>query len=70
MEILNGVRYLLGLSEGSSTQSHDKASMVEGPSTLNTVLLLGIRDLHLRPALQVMDHISIHHMGVQTLNST
>lgn len=70
MEISNGVRYLLGLSEGSATQSHDKASMVEGSPTLNAVLLLGIRDLHLRPALQVMDHISIHHMSVQTFNST
>lgn len=59
---------LLWLSEGGSAQAHDKASVVEGPATLDTAVCLGIWDLHLCAALDVMNHIAVHHVGIQPLH--
>lgn len=60
----------LGLSQGGSPQAHDESTVMESASTLDAVLRLRVRDLHLCVALHVMDHIAIHQMGVQTLHWT
>ena len=59
----------LGLGLGSPPEAHDEAAVVEGPATQDLLILLGVRDLHLCVGLLVMDHVTLHHMGVQTLHS-
>ena len=58
----------LGLGLGSSPEAHDEAAVVEGPATHDLLILLGVRDLHLCVGLLVVDHVALHHMGVQTLH--
>ena len=63
-------RVLLGLGEGSLAQAHDEAPVVEGSPALDGVLLLRVRDLHLGAGLDVVDHVTVYHVSVQTLHST
>lgn len=60
----------LWLSQRRSSQAHDEATVMEGPSTLDAAVLPRVGDLHLGSVLRVMDHVAFHQMGIQTLHCT
>ena len=60
--------HLLGLGLGCPAQAHDEAAMMEGPSALDGVLFMRVRDLHLCATLPVVDHVALHNVSVQTLH--
>lgn len=58
----------LWLGQRRSPQAHYEPPVVEGAATLDALAHFGVRDLHLRAALSVMDDITVDHVGVQPLH--
>lgn len=65
---MKSLLYTLWLSLCHSPEAHDEAPVMESTSTLDAVLVLRVRDLHLCAALYVMDHVAVDDMSIQTLH--
>lgn len=56
---------LLWLCQRSSSQTHDKATVVESSATLS--LVLWVSNLHNHPTFSIMNDIPIHNACIQPL---